>query len=118
MVRFSVMGVGGDFKPRISQPMLSGMAIALNLPAAVVFGIFVGPRRALRAAPRLATAIGLIWVTPFMLIAYLFARRSLTLAMIHASYVVVQFIFLAAIFFWLTELPNDVFLDTSPVWRR
>ena len=36
-----------------------------------------------------------------MLIAYLFAARSLMLATIDAGYVVVQFLLFGAIFFWL-----------------
>ena len=77
------------------------MAITLDLLVAVVFGIFVGPRPALRASLGIGAAIGLAWVTPSMLIAYLFAGRSLTLAAIDPGYVVVQFILFGAIFFWL-----------------
>jgi hypothetical protein len=77
------------------------MAIMLDLIAAMVFGVFVGPRPDLRAAFGTGAAIGLAWVTPSMVIAYLFAGRSLTLATIDAGYVVVQFILFGAIFFWL-----------------
>jgi hypothetical protein len=95
------IGVGRDFKPRVARPVLFALAIALNLVATVVFGAFVGPRPGLRAALATGTAIGLAWVTPSMLIAYLFAGRSLKLAAIDAGYVVVQFILFGVIFFAL-----------------
>ena len=95
------MGVGRDFKPRMSRGMLFGLAIALDLIAAVVFGVFLGARPTLRAAIGTGAAVGLAWVTPSMLIAYLFAGRSLMLAAIDAGYVVVQFLLFGAIFFWL-----------------
>jgi uncharacterized protein DUF1761 len=95
------MGVDRDFKPRVARPVLFGLAITLNFVATVVFGAFVGPRPGFRAALGTGTAIGLAWVTPSMLIAYLFAGRSLTLAAIDAGYVVVQFILFGAIFFAL-----------------
>jgi Protein of unknown function (DUF1761) len=95
------MGVGRDFKPRVARSTLFGVAITLDFVAAVVFGLFVGPRPDLRAALGMGAAIGLAWVTPSILIAYLFAARSLTLAAIDAGYVAVQFILLGAIFFWL-----------------
>ena len=95
------MGVGRDFKPRVARPILFGLAITLDLIAAVVFAVFLGPRPGLRAALGTGAAIGLAWVTPSMLIAYLFAGRSLKLATIDAGYVVVQFLLFGGIFFWL-----------------
>jgi hypothetical protein len=95
------MGVGRDFKPRHARSVLFGLAITLDFVAAVVFGAFVGQRPALGPALGTGAAIGLAWVTPSMLIAYLFAGRSLTLAAIDAGYVVVQFILFGAIFFWV-----------------
>jgi hypothetical protein len=95
------MGVGRDFKPRVARSILFGLAITLDLVAAVVFGLFIGPRPGFRAALGTGAAIGLAWVTPSMLIAYLFAGRSLMLAAIDAGYVVVQFLLFGAIFFWL-----------------
>jgi hypothetical protein len=95
------MGVGRDFKPRLPRPVLFGVAITLNFVAAVVFAAFVGPAPSLAGALGAGTAIGLAWVAPSMLIAYLFAGRSLTLVAIDAGFVVVQFILFGAILFWL-----------------
>jgi hypothetical protein len=95
------MGVGRDFKPRVARPVLFAVAITLNFVAAVVFGAFVGPAPSLLAALATGAAIGLAWVAPSMLIAYLFAGRSLALAAIDAGFVIVQFILFGAIFFWL-----------------
>jgi hypothetical protein len=77
------------------------MAITLNFVAAVVFAAFVGPAPSLRAALGTGAAIGLAWVGPSMLIAYLFAGRTLTLAAIDAGFAISQFILFGAIFFWL-----------------
>jgi len=93
------MGVGRDFKPRVARPVLFGMAITLNFVAAVVFAAFVGPAPSLPAALGTGSAIGLAWVAPSMLIAYLFAGRCLTLVAIDAGFVVVQFILFGAILF-------------------
>jgi len=95
------MGVGHDFKPRIARPVLFGLAITLNFIAAVVFGAFVWLEPTFSVAIGIGVAIGLAWVAPSMLIAYLFAGRSLTLAAVDAGYVVVQFILYGAIFFSL-----------------
>ena len=95
------MGVGRDFKPRVARPVLFGMAITLNFVAALVFAAFVGPAPRLPVALGTGAAIGLAWVAPSMLIAYLFAGRSLTLLAIDAGFVVVQFILFGAILIWL-----------------
>ncbi len=95
------MGVGRDFKPRVARPILFGVAITLNFVAAVVFAAFVGPAPSLRLALETGAAIGLAWVGPSMLIAYLFAGRSVILGAIDAGYVVVQFLLFGAILFLL-----------------
>jgi hypothetical protein len=95
------MGVGRDFKPRVPRPVLFGLAILLNFVAAVVFSAFVGPAPGLCAALGTGAAIGLAWVAPSMLIAYLFASRSLTLVAIDAGFVVVQFLVFGVMVYWL-----------------
>jgi hypothetical protein len=95
------MGVGRDFKPRVPRPLLFGLAITLNFVAALVFVGFVGPKPSLSAALGTGAAVGLAWVGPSMLIAYLFAGRTVTLAAIDAGYVIVQFVLFGAILFLL-----------------
>src|SRR5271169_507309 len=70
------MGVGRDFKPRLSRPVLFGLAIAFNFIAAAVFAAFVGPAPTLALSLGAGIAVGLAWVAPCMVIAYLFADRS------------------------------------------
>ncbi|MEO8803628.1 MAG: DUF1761 domain-containing protein [Rudaea sp.] len=95
------MGVGRDFKPRVSQPILFGLAIAFNFISALVFAAFVGPSPSLALALGAGAAIGLAWVAPCMVIVYLFAARSTTLAAIDAGYAVAQFVAFGVVFFAL-----------------
>jgi MFS family permease len=95
------MGVDRNFKQRIARPVLFGLAITLNFLAALVFGLFVGPAPSLLLSLGAGAAVGLAWVGPSMLIAYLFADRTLTLAAIDAGYAIVQFVLFGAIFFVL-----------------
>ncbi len=94
------MGVGRDFKARVSRPVLFAVAIALNFVAAVVFGLFVGPAPRPVLALGVGAAIGLAWAAPWMVIVYLFAARSFVLAAIDAGYVAAQFI-LFGVVFWM-----------------
>jgi hypothetical protein len=86
------MGVGTDFKPRVPRPVLLVVAIALNFLAAVVFSAFVGPAPSPQLAIGAGAAVGLLWVAPSMIVVYMFAARSLTLAAIDAGFPASQFI--------------------------
>jgi hypothetical protein len=93
------MGVGADFKPRVARPVLFGLAIAFNFVAAVVFAAFVGPTPSPQLAIGAGIAVGLAWVAPCMVVAYLFAARSMTLAAIDAGFAVAQFVLYGVIFY-------------------
>lgn len=95
------MGVDRSFKPRVARPVLFSLAIILNFVAALVFGAFVGPAPHVSLALGAGAAVGLAWVAPSMVIAYLFADRSPRLAAIDAGYAVVQFILFGPIFYML-----------------
>jgi hypothetical protein len=92
------MGVGRDFQPRVSRPLLFAIAIALNFIAAVVFGLFVGPAPSAALAVGAGAAVGLAWVAPSIVIVYLFAARSAVLAVIDAGYAAAQFVLYGIVF--------------------
>jgi len=93
------MGVGADFKPRVSRPVLFGLAIAFNFLSAVVFSAFVGPAPSAQLAIGAGAAVGLAWVAPSMIVVYMFAARSLTLAAIDAGFAAAQFVAYGVIFY-------------------
>ncbi len=93
------MGVGRDFKPQIARPVLFGLAVVFNFVSALVFAAFVGPAPSFPLALGAGTAVGLAWVAPSIVIIYLFAARSVTLAVIDAGYAVAQFFLFGVIFF-------------------
>lgn len=95
------MGVGRDFKPRIARHILFALAIAFNFLSALVFAAFVGPAPSLLSALGAGAAVGLAWVAPSIVIVYLFAARSVTLAVIDAGYAAAQFLLFGIIFFVL-----------------
>lgn len=95
------MGVGRDFQPRIARSVLFGLAIIFNFVSALVFAVFVGPTPSLLFALGAGAAVGLAWVAPSLVIIYLFAARSVTLAVIDAGYAVAQFLLFGVIFFVL-----------------
>ncbi len=92
------MAVGRDFKPRVSRPVLFGVAIAFNFLAAVVFSAFVGPAPSPELAIGAGAAVGLVWIAPCMIVIYMFAARSMTLAAIDAGFAAAQFIAYGVIF--------------------
>ena len=93
------MGVGTDFKPRVSRPVLFGLAITFNFLSAVVFSAFVGPAPSPQLAIGAGAAAGLAWVAPSMIVVYMFAARSLTLAAIDAGFAAAQFVAYGVIFY-------------------
>jgi hypothetical protein len=56
------MGVGPDFRPRISRSVLFAVAITLNFIAAIVFGLFVGPAPSPALALGAGAAVALAWL--------------------------------------------------------
>jgi hypothetical protein len=86
------MGVGRDFKPRVSRSVLFAVAIAFNFLAALVFSAFVGPAPSAQRAIGAGAAVGLVWVAPSMIVVYMFAARSATLAAIDAGFAAAQFL--------------------------
>jgi hypothetical protein len=93
------MGVGRDFKPRVSRSVLFGLAITFNFIAALVFAAFVGPAPSLQRAMGVGMAVGLAWVAPCLLVVYLFAARSMILAAIDAGFAATQFVLYGAVFY-------------------
>ena len=74
-----------------NMALIFGLAFALSLLAAYVFGMFIGPDMSLGAAVGAGFAAGLCWVGASFGINYLFERRSLALWAINAGYHTLQF---------------------------
>ncbi len=76
--------------------MIFGGAFLLNLIAAYVLAMFVGPLD-LRYAALAGLSVGLCWVTASLGVNYLFERRPLGLWLINGGYFTVQFTIMGAI---------------------
>ena len=74
-----------------NMAMIFGLAFVLNLLAAFVFALFLGPRPAFAFATGAGFAAGSCWVAASFGINYLFARRSLKLFFIDGGYHTLQF---------------------------
>lgn len=79
-----------------SMPVIFGGAFILNLIAAYVLAMFLGPM-----PPAYATlaglSVGLCWVATSLGVNYLFERRPLGLWLINSGYFVLQFTAMGAI---------------------
>lgn len=74
-----------------SMGMIFGGAFLLNLVAAYVFAMFLGPSPELRFATGSGFAAGLCWVMASFGVNYLFERRPLGLWLINGLYFTLQF---------------------------
>ncbi len=77
--------------------LVFGGAFLLNLVAAYVFAMFLGPMLDLRFATAAGFAAGLCWVAASLGVNYLFERRPLGLWLINGGYFTLQFTLFGAI---------------------
>lgn len=71
--------------------LILGGSFLLNLVAAGLFAVFIGPKPGLVRAVEAGGAIGLGLVASSFWISYLFARRSLVLGLIDGGYMTLRF---------------------------
>ena len=79
-----------------NMAVIFGGAFVLNLIAAWVLAMFLGPMP-LRYAALAGLSVGLCWVATSLGVNYLFERRPLGLWLINAGYFVLQFTIMGAI---------------------
>ena len=80
-----------------SMATIFGGAFLLNLVAAYVFALFLGPSPGFKFATSAGFAAGLCWVAASLGVNYLFERRPLGLWLINGGYFTVQFTLFGAI---------------------
>lgn len=76
-----------------NMPMIFGLSFLMQLIAASVLALFLGPESTLAFGPAVAAAVsvGVAWVAPAFAVAYLFERRPLAHFVVNAGYNVVAF---------------------------
>ncbi|MGE0179553.1 MAG: DUF1761 domain-containing protein [Sphingomonas sp.] len=79
-----------------NMAVIFGAAFLLNLLAAYVLAMFLGPMP-LKYATLAGLSVGLCWVATSLGVNYLFERRPLGLWLINAGYFVLQFTIMGAI---------------------
>jgi Protein of unknown function (DUF1761) len=80
-----------------NMAVIFGLAFALELVAALVLGLFLGPEANLAFGTAAGFMTGLFWVSGALGVVYLFERRPLALWCIDAGYQVVLFTVMGAI---------------------
>jgi len=85
-------GLSDEDMKRGKLAIIFGGSFLLNLVAAGLFAIFMGPNPGLLRAVEAGAAIGLGLVASSFWISYLFARRSLVLALIDGGYMTLRFV--------------------------
>ena len=83
-------------KPKGNMAVIFGGAFVLNLVAAYVLAMFLGPMP-LRYAALAGLSVGLCWVATSFGVNDLFERRPLGLWLINAGYAVLQYMLMGAI---------------------
>ncbi len=79
-----------------------GLSLVLQLIAAVVLAMFLGPEPATGFAIAASASVGLFWVAPALGVVYLFERRPLSHWFVNAGYHVVAFTVMGVILgLWL-----------------
>ena len=74
-----------------NMALIFGVSFVLSLAAALVFGMFLGPRPPLALGLGAGFSAGLCWVGASFGTNYLFERKSLELFLINAAYHTLQF---------------------------
>lgn len=94
------MALTGQSEERLKSgnpALVFGGAFLLNLIAAWVFAMFLGPNPGLQFGAAAGLATGLCWVTTALGVTYLFERRPLGLWLINGGYQTLQFTLFGAI---------------------
>jgi hypothetical protein len=94
------MALTGQSEERLKSgnpALVFGGAFLLNLIAAWVFALFLGPNPGLHFGAAAGLATGLCWVTTALGVTYLFERRPLGLWLINGGYQTLQFTLFGAI---------------------
>lgn len=90
-------GVGEETLKQGSQGMIFGVSFALQLVAAAVLALFIGPEADLAFGLAAGGAVGLFWVSTAFGVVYLFERRPLGHWAINSGYQVLAFLVMGAI---------------------
>lgn len=84
-------GVSEEKASQASMGKVMGLSFLLQLVAAAVLLMFIGPEAELGFAVAAAGAVGLFWVTPALGVIYLFEQRPLAHWVVNGGYNVVAF---------------------------
>lgn len=77
--------------------LIFGLSFVLQLIAAAVLAMFIGPEATFSFAVAAAAAVGLFWVAPALGVVYLFEQRPLAHWLVNAGYHVVSFLVMGVI---------------------
>lgn len=84
-------GISEEKAAQASMGKVMGLSFLLQLVAAAVLLMFIGPEAQLGFAVAAAGAVGLFWVTPALGVVYLFEQRPLSHWVVNGGYNVVAF---------------------------
>ena len=93
----ALSGVSEEKLKSGSMAKIFGTTFVLNLVAAFVLAMFIGPAAGIKFATLAGLAVGLGWVATSFGVSYLFERRPLGLWLINAGYFTLHFTLMGAI---------------------
>lgn len=90
-------GVTEEQAKRGNMPLIFGLSFVLELIAAAVLAMFIGPDASFGFAVAAAASVGACWVAPAIGVLYLFEQRPLPHFLVNAGYHVVAFTLMGVI---------------------
>jgi Protein of unknown function (DUF1761) len=90
-------GMTPDKVAQARPGLVYGVSLVLQIIAAIVLAMFIGPEATFSFAVFAAASVGLFWVAPALGVIYLFEQRSLAHWAVNAGYQVVAFTLMGVI---------------------
>ena len=90
-------GVTPEQAGKGNMPMIFGLSFVLQLIAAAVLAMFIGPEATFGFAVAAAAAVGFFWVAPAFGVVYLFEQRPFAHWVVNAGYHIVSFVVMGVI---------------------
>lgn len=90
-------GMTEELAKKANMGMIFGLSFVLQLVAAAVLAMFIGPDATFSFALFAAGAVGIFWVAPAFGVVYLFEHRPFAHWVVNAGYHIVAFLVMGAI---------------------
>jgi hypothetical protein len=90
-------GVTAEQAEKGNMPLIFGVSFLLQLIAAAVLAMFIGPEATFGFAVAAAAAVGIFWVATAFGVVYLFEQRPMSHWLVNAGYHIVSYVVMGVI---------------------